>query len=150
MPFIEPKLDLFLKALTNLSSDSKPEWGKMSATRMVEHLSDSLDLAMGNLHVELEIPEEKIEGALRFLHSDKPMPRNFKINFAPEEKAIRNKEIELAIDEFSEKWIQFEEYFSQNNDSKTLHPIYGDLDYSSWLVLHAKHFTHHFEQFGIS
>jgi RIO-like serine/threonine protein kinase len=27
--------------------------------------------------------------------------------------------------------------------------VYGDLNFDQWCQLHAKHFTHHFEQFGL-
>ena len=149
MTFIEPRLDVFLEKLSQLTADKQPEWGTMSATRMVEHLSDSLDLSTGVIQGKLQIPEDKVEGALNFLFSEKPMPRGFKANYAPAEQTTRHDNIELAIDELSLKWIEFETHFLENESPKTVHPVYGSLDYESWLTVHSKHFTHHFEQFGI-
>ena len=149
MTFIEPKLDVILEKLNGLSSDKKPLWGNMSAQRMVEHLSESLEVSSGDKEIHLQIPEDKIEGALKHLNSDQPMPRNFKADYAPENVPLRHSEIELAVDELVQKWLDYEAKFENNPELKTLHPIYGNLDFEQWQRMHAKHFTHHFEQFGL-
>jgi hypothetical protein len=122
----------------------------MSAQRMVEHLSDSLKMAVGqNVH-PLEIPEDRIPRMKEFLFSDKPMAKNIEVPFAKKEEVLRCEEFELAIDEFAENWVEFEEFFSENEDVTTLHPFYGNLNFDEWKRLHAKHFTHHFQQFGLA
>ena len=63
MTFIQPDLELVLQHFDKLDENTKPEWGSMSAQRMVEHLSDTLSLAKGELEVKLEIPEDKVEKA---------------------------------------------------------------------------------------
>jgi hypothetical protein len=62
---------------------------------------------------------------------------------------LRHEEIELAIDEFLLEWIDFEEHYSTDERKTENHPYYGPLQYEQWCRLHAKHFTHHFEQFGL-
>lgn len=149
MTFIEPKLDVFLEKLSQLSSDARPLWGKMNAQQMVEHLSDSLDIAVGEKRFKLQTPEDKIDEALKHLNSSDPMPKNFKVNYATPDAPIRNEEIELAIDELAVKWIRYEETFYNDKTLKTLHPVYGELDFEHWQKMHSKHFTHHFKQFGL-
>ncbi len=147
--FLSPDLETFLVKLDALSSDKSPEWGSMNAQQMVEHLSNSLDVSLGKIAVELIIPEDKIERSLEYLHSEKPFPRGVKIEYAPENPPLRNESLEDAIDELSMKWIEFEEYYEANPSAKLLHPAYGMLDYNGWLRMHSKHFTHHFVQFGL-
>lgn len=149
MAFIELDITEIIKKLDKLSETSKPVWGEMSAQRMVEHLTDTIMIASGKKKFPLEIPEDKIEKMLGFLDSDKPMARNIDVPFAKKNEALRNEEIELAIDEFLLEWLDFEEHYSENENRTELHPYYGNLNYDQWCRLHAKHLTHHFEQFGI-
>ncbi|MFT7344434.1 MAG: hydroxymethylglutaryl-CoA reductase [Lentimonas sp.] len=142
-------LEEALKTLEKLSSNQKPEWGTMSAQRMVEHLTDVLQIATEKKKISLLIPEEKIEKMQLFLSSDKPMARNVEVPFAKKEEPLRNSEIETAVDEFIEEWCDFDAIFSENDELKTLHPYYGHLNYKQWNRLNAKHLNHHFEQFKL-
>ena len=149
MQFIEPNLEVILQHLENLNAETKASWGEMSAQRMVEHLSDSLQMAIGKNLFSLEIPEDKIPRMKEFLLSDKPMAKNIEVPFAKKDENLRNDNLELAIDELAENWIEFEDYYSENENNENLHPYYGLLNYEQWLRLHAKHFSHHLEQFGL-
>ena len=149
MQFIEPNLEVILQHLENLNTETKASWGEMSAQRMVEHLSDSLQMAIGKNLFSLEIPEDKIPRMKEFLLSDKPMAKNIEVPFAKKDENLRNENLELAIDELAENWIEFEDYYSENEQNENLHPYYGMLNYEQWLRLHAKHFSHHLEQFGL-
>jgi len=31
----------------------------------------------------------------------------------------------------------------------TLHPVFGELNFEEWILLHYKHVTHHLKQFGL-
>lgn len=147
--FLSPDLETFLRKLNNLSSDTSPEWGSMNAQQMIEHLSNSIDLSMGELKTELSIPEEKVAGAIATLHSEKPFSKNFKVNYAPENPPLRNEDLDEAIDELAMKWLAFEDHYSSSPHANHLHPIFGNLDEKGWLRVHAKHFTHHFLQFKL-
>lgn len=150
MTFVEPKIDVVLGYLNQINQDKTPEWGSMSATRMVEHLTDTLDLALGKLELSLEIPEDKVERAQGFILSEHPMPKNFQASFAPPSAGIRHSNISEAILEFKKKWAEFDEYYSLNKGITHLHPNFGKLNYELWKRLHSKHVTHHLEQFGIN
>lgn len=149
MEFIELDISEIIQKLDKLKPDSKPLWGNMSAQRMVEHLTDTLKIASGKTKFPLEIPEDRIEKMQAFLESDKPMARNIDVPFAKKDTELRHEEIELAIDEFLLEWIDFEEHFADDENATELHPYYGNLNFEQWSRLHAKHLTHHFEQFGI-
>ncbi|TNE55457.1 MAG: DUF1569 domain-containing protein [Bacteroidetes bacterium] len=149
MEFIEPKLEQALIYLERLEPETKALWGTMNAQRMVEHLTDAIRMAQGKGDYKLEIPEDKVAKAQAFLISDYPMPRNFQASFAPIEYSLRNEEMALAIDEFVQEWLSFEEYYQEEEGRTNLHPNFGILNYEQWLRLHAKHLTHHFQQFAL-
>lgn len=147
--FIETDLESVLTHLNRLTPEAKPEWGKMSAQRMVEHLTDTLRIATGENPQVLLIPEEKVDRMVAFLYTDKPMAKNMEVPFAKADTPLRHEELELAIDEFVEVYLEFQELFAENPDLKTVHAFYGPLNYEQWDLLHKKHLTHHFTQFGI-
>jgi len=149
MQFIEPSLETILSHLNQLDANTPAKWGKMNAQRMVEHLSESILMSMGKHSTPLLIPTEKIEKMQSVLESDVPMPKDFKVPFASEEFTLRHEEIELAVDELVDNWIAFEELYEENPDATNMHPFYGDLNASQWIRVHQKHFTHHFQQFGL-
>ena len=150
MDFKDVQLKDILELMDQLEHSSQPNWGSMSAQRMVEHLTDTLDLSMGNIKdIHQEISPEKVERAKGFLLSEHPMPKNFEASFAPSDARTRNESLELALDEFALKWIEFEYFFNENPQTKTLHPNFGKLDKILWQKLNAKHIKHHFEQFEL-
>ena len=77
------------------------------------------------------------------------MPRDLEVPFALKDTKLRNEELELAIDEFVDEWLEFEALFGEDPSRTELHPYYGQINYEQWLRLHQKHLTHHFEQFGL-
>ena len=147
--FIEPNIEVILSLLSKLEDGSKHLWGEMSAQRMVEHLADALKVSNGKLKVEMAVSEDKLDSMVSFLLSYKPMAKNIEVSFAGKNVPLRHEEMDLAIDEVVEEWIDFDELFSSQDGLKISHPYYGTLDFEQWLRLHAKHFTHHFEQFGV-
>ena len=149
MEFVQADLCAFLEILENLDEKKSASWGKMTSQRMIEHLSDCIYMSCGIGNHELLIPEEKIKGMQAFLNSDKEMPQNIQVPFAKENTPLRNTDIELALDEFTMAWVDFEEMYSEDSKKTALHPYYGNLNYEQWLLLHSKHFTHHFTQFGL-
>lgn len=150
MNYIDPTLENALKHLEKLNEDTKPAWGTMTSQRMVEHITDTMRLATGKLgNFPLAIPEDKVEKAQGFLHSEHPLPKNFQVDFARPEVPLRNENLSDAIDELSANWIEFEEFFEENPEMVTLHPSFGNLNYELWLKIHSKHLTHHFLQFGL-
>jgi len=147
--FLELDITFLVSKLDELKPNTKPKWGGMSAQQMIEHLSDSIKISSGKLKLGLEIPEEKISKMQEILASDKEMPKNFEVPFAKKDTPLQHEELALSIDEFLLEWIDFEEHFSENSNTTEIHPYYGPLNYFQWLRLHSKHFTHHFQQFGL-
>jgi len=138
-----------LSILNRLSSSKTPLWGKMNAQEMVEHLSDMLMISRGTGNFTIDVDAETIARRQQFLSSDKEMAKNIAVPFTKEIIELRHDELELALDEFAEEWINFTEYYENNPSASVIHPYYGDLDFNLWLKMHDKHFMHHFKQFGL-
>jgi hydrogenase maturation factor HypF (carbamoyltransferase family) len=147
--FVDTELEVVLPIFDKLTTTTPALWGTMSSQRMVEHLVDVIRIATGESPQPLLIDEEKLPSMLRFLESDKPMAKEIQVPFATADMSLRNEELALAIDEYTEAWISFEELYETNPDLTHIHPYYGSLNYAQWKRLHAKHLTHHFNQFGL-
>ena len=146
--FVQSSLEHVLPILNKLDDQTQPIWGKLTPQEMVEHLTDMLKIASGETKQNLLIPFEKIESMQRFLETEKEMVQNIEVPFAPKERVLRNESISDAIDELVEQWIAFEEHY-ENEDTKELHPYYGELNFDQWNKLNSKHLTHHFKQFSL-
>lgn len=142
-------LEAMLAQLMLLKPTSKPAWGEMNAQRMVEHLADGLYMSVGHGKFELEVPEDRIERMQAWLETDKPMAKGVQVSFALPNTPLRNDELETAIDEFTEAFLMFLDYYEEHPAQTNLHPNYGQLNFNQWQKLHSKHFAHHFEQFGL-
>jgi len=149
MSFIETDLSTFLEVLGKLDANTKPIWGNISAQRMVEHLTDSITMSRGLGEYHLIVPEEKAVQLKQFLHTDKPMAQNVQVPFALPDTALRNSDLDDALDEFTIAWVDYEEDRDEDSEKLAVHPFYGNLNREEWLLVHSKHFTHHFKQFGL-
>ena len=147
--FVDTELEVVLPIFDKLRETTPALWGSMSSQRMVEHLVDVIRIAIGENPQPLLIDEEKLPSMLRFLESDKPMAKEIQVPFATADMSLRHEEIELAIDEYIDVYLTFEELYENNPDLTHIHPYYGPLNYAQWKRLHAKHLTHHFNQFGL-
>lgn len=146
---LQLELEAMLAQLAQLNKNTTPSWGQMTAQRMVEHLADALYMSVGKGDHSLEVPAERIERMQAWLETDKPMAKDVQVSFATPETPLRNDELETAIDEFTDAFLSFEEWYEEDASRTALHPFYGQLNYSQWQRLHTKHFAHHFEQFGL-
>jgi hypothetical protein len=148
LDFIENGFIAKIKGLT-LSTTSK--WGKMNPQQMVEHVSGFFMVSTNQVKFPLLTPEEHLPKFKAFLLSDKEFRENTKAPVAvlPEEpspvtfgnlrEAIRDLEMQISL--FVEKFSSREILLSQ-------HPVFGDLNFEEWILLHYKHVTHA-KQFGL-
>jgi len=149
MKFIEDNLETILFHINQIEADQQPLWGTMSAQKMVEHLTDGVLAGSGKKEMTCPYEGEKLERSRAFLLSDTPMPKEFKAHFVDDHAPLRNAEFELAVDEFIEAWVDFEEYCESHPENQHIHPTFGSLTLQEWRWMHRKHFTHHFTQFGV-
>jgi len=44
---------------------------------------------------------------------------------------------------------KFSIYYKENPEAEHMNFVFGKLNKEMWELMHKKHFTHHFEQFGL-
>lgn len=148
--FIQDNLEAILFHLNQIDAETKPEWGTMTAQKMIEHLSDSVLIGLGKVNMSCPFEGDKLLRSRDFLLGNNQMPREFKAHFVDDNAPLRNVEFELAVDEFIEHWCDFEEYCEDHPDAKHIHPVFGELSLNEWRWMHRKHITHHLLQFGVN
>jgi hypothetical protein len=62
---------------------------------------------------------------------------------------LQYKTFEEAVSKLHEAVEYFENYFKADPAKRTMHPVFGLLNFDEWVLLHYKHVTHHLRQFGI-
>ncbi|HCL06300.1 MAG TPA: hypothetical protein DHW64_10185 [Chitinophagaceae bacterium] len=140
----------FLSLLAGLSPNTEALWGKMNAQQMVEHVTGFFLVSIGEMRFPLVTPEEHLPKFKEFLLSEKQFRENTKAPVLPEEPLpVREPDLASAIQQLRTVIESFFTYFSNDPDKKTMHPVFGWLNFEEWVLLHYKHVTHHARQFGL-
>lgn len=152
-PFIDLNRKNIQKLLNGLTESSKPNWGKMSAQEMLEHLETTLLYSIGEPEAEkCFTPEEHLEKYQDSLYNHRKMPKDFPAPFLPQDGSLpelKYKNLEQAKDKFLENLQKYQIYYRENPEAEHLHFVFGKLNKEMMELMHRKHFTHHFEQFGL-
>lgn len=138
--------------IRTLNGEAKAKWGLMNGQQMAEHMADFFKVSYNKYRFPVVTPEEHLPKFKAFLLSDKEFRENTKApsNIVPDEpRPIRNKNMQEAVDELKSDIDEFFLFFENDPGAKTSHPVFGELDFSEWILLHHKHVTHHFKQFGL-
>ncbi len=145
--FIQTK---FVELVSELTSEQKGNWGVMNAQQMVEHVADFFKVSYGKIKFNQVTPTEQLSKFREFLWSDKEFRENTKAPMLPETAfAVRNTSMNNALLELQNDIKNFFALFDEKEDSKTLHPVFGELNFEDWIQLHYKHTLHHAKQFGL-
>jgi hypothetical protein len=137
--------------LASLRSDAKGNWGVMNAQQMVEHMTDSVLMAITEEPVQCITPEERIPAMQAFVMSEKPFKENTPNAQLP---AIppppRFAQMEESVMELQQALNAFLSKYRSNPELKVVNPFFGTLDFEMWTALLHKHAWHHLRQFGIN
>lgn len=139
-------------SLQDITPETKGHWGKMSPQHMIEHLADFFDVSSGKLLFELVTPGEQLPKYKEFLLSDKQFRENTKAPLSvigDDPQPLRNASVEDAAQVLQKSVDGFFIYFENNPEAKTVHPVFGPLNFDEWVLLHFKHVAHHLRQFGL-
>lgn len=148
--FIDHQLDGLLQKLT---PDLAPLWGSLTPHHMVEHLTWVVEGAMGRWEVPVMTPAEKLPKLRLFLRNRFAMVHHFKHPAMPPDGGLpplRTPSLAAAIEEFWQRWAEFEQYSQANPDILTNHVTFGPLNHEEWRLMHFKHTVHHLCQFGVT
>ncbi len=140
----------FIPLLNKLPADTLGKWGKMNGQQMVEHVAGFFKVSTGKIIFPLVTPAEHLPKFKEFLLSDKAFRENTKAPVLPEEPLpIRFATMQEAITQLDNEIKEFVLLFNNNDQLKTEHPVFGELNFDEWILLHYKHVTHHLKQFGL-
>lgn len=135
--------------LRKLNEDREPLWGSMNALQMVDHVYNAFVLSQNTTKWATRAPEEKLDAAKQFLHSEKPLPRNVPL---PEGFIKAPVHSSANLKEASERLLNEIPSFLKAIDQPNYvayHPDFGEMNSKDILVLMRKHTRHHFAQFGL-
>lgn len=137
--------------LKSLPADSPMKWGKMNPQQMVEHLSGFFRVSTNKLHFPLITPEDQLPKFKEFLRSEKEFRENTKAPVLPEEPMpVQFASFSDAVNDLEKEITDFLNLFNQEVGLTTQHPVFGDLNFEDWVLLHYKHVAHHLKQFGLT
>lgn len=137
--------------LKKLKPETLALWGKMTPQHMVEHICFFIQISTGNKpQKQYTTPEEAERIKSEIIYSTAQLPKGIKSAILPPEPPpYIYSDLKTSILE-AEKWLSsFHEYYRMNPDALHMQPRMGLLNYTEWTILHNKHFTHHFKQFGL-
>lgn len=147
--FIREECVLLFK---KLPADSIGKWGKMNAQQAVEHLAAFFNVSAGKIKFDLVTPVEHLPKYKEFLLSDKEFRENTKAPttvIGEEALPLQYATMEAALEKLAESIAAFENYFKNEPLITSLHPVFGELNFEEWVLLHYKHISHHAKQFGL-
>ena len=80
------------------------------------------------------------------------MPKDYPAPFLPEDgslPALKYKNLDASKTAFMTAVQEFLVYYREHPQAEHLHFVFGKLNKEMMELFHRKHFTHHFEQFGL-
>lgn len=141
-----------LQLFNNLATDTTGKWGKMNGQQMIEHLAAFFYVSAGKIKFDLVTPVEHLPKYKEFLLSDKAFRENTQAPLAvigEEALPLRYATMNEALENLKQAIQAFEDCFKEDALKTTLHPVFGELNFEEWILLHYKHVTHHARQFGL-
>ena len=135
-----------------MTENSERKFGIMTPQNMLEHLEDFMNFSIGKTEAPLrEQTEEQLEKLGDWLYKHKPISRGLKYEGLPENEnaALRYKNLDEAKAKFMETLGEYLIYYKENPSAENSHPLFHSLNREMWELFHRKHFTYHFEQFGL-
>ncbi len=139
------------RQLQQLAPGTAPVFGKMQPQQMVEHLVMAMRLSNGKINSRLFTSAESLPKMRAFLLSDKEIQPGFRSPVAGEEPpAPVYQHIAEATEVLLSEIADFYTWFTENPESRPVHPVFGALGRQEWVVFHTKHMKHHLKQFGLA
>lgn len=152
-PFVDLKTKEIQKILNNLTENSERKFGLMTPQLMVEHLEEVLRNGFGQLNPSdfPEIPADKLEVLQDWIYTNQKIRPGAQYPMLKdgEMPVLRFKNLDQAKEKLIETLKEYLIYYRENPLVEHYHPRFGMLNKEMMELFHRKHFTHHFEQFGL-
>lgn len=152
-PFLDLKFNTVRKLLNGLSENSEKKFGIMSPQMMVEHLEEVVrkGLEITDAKDFEQIPEEQTEKLQDWLYTNNKIRPGAQYPLLKESETpvLRHKNLDMAKEALLNSLKEFQIYYRENPHAQHYHTKFGMLNKEMWELFQRKHFTHHFEQFGL-
>jgi oxepin-CoA hydrolase/3-oxo-5,6-dehydrosuberyl-CoA semialdehyde dehydrogenase len=152
-PFMELNAKEIQKRLNGLTESTERKFGEMTPQMMVEHLEEVLRNGFSRLDPSdfPEIPAEKMELLQDWIYTDQKIRPGAKYPLLAEgeKPTLRFKNLSQAKENLMQTLKEYLIYYRENPEAEHFHPRFGTLNKEMMELFHRKHFTHHFEQFGL-
>jgi len=140
------RVERHLQRLGGLGAATPARWGRLDATRMLEHLANSLEIAQGLRQAAPKLPAflfplARLGGLLPL-----PIPRG--MPSTGEFLAPRQLDFPQARALVEERLRGFHRAVLGDPLARHLHPVFGPLTRLQWAALQDRHLDHHLRQFG--
>lgn len=138
--------------LTKLTVNHKANWGTMTPQHVVEHMEKQFRYASNEIQdFDIVTPEEQLPKWRETIFNHKPFPQGHKHPLMkPEQNEdLVHADLQAAKQKLIEAYDAYEQFFKENPEARTKNAVFGAMDKFEWDLLSAKHFNHHFKQFGI-
>ena len=109
-------------------------------------------ISSGRFSLPLVTPQEQLPKYKEFLISEKEFRENTKApgQYIPDYPLpLRFANMQEAIQILERSIQEFFTCFNDDVEKKTLHPVFGELNFTEWVQLHHKHVVHHLKQFDL-
>ena len=131
--------------LGRLSADTRPQWGKFDAPRMVVHCSDAIRMALGKLPAKPKNTPLRRAPLKQLFVYVLPWPKG-----APTARELLERTPADWSAEVATLLELMEEAAAVPRDFEwPEHPAFGRMSHRAWGVLGYRHLDHHFRQFGV-
>ena len=134
-----------IQRLQHLTPETKPQWGKLDAPRLLCHLADTLAMSIGDLPTKSKNTKAFHRFPLKHLIIYVlPFPKG--VNTAPE--LLSSSPIDFESDR--SRVVNLICRLAATPDANgPEHPFFGPLTNKEWNALQWKHINHHLKQFGL-
>lgn len=137
----------FIARVNKLTPESRPLWGKMNVSQMLEHCIQPLRMAHGEIKSKRgligflfgKMAKKKYVGGADF-EKNLPTDPNF-IIAKPRDFEKNKQELIAKLKDFAAK--------GPEAISKDKHPFFGEMSPQEWDIIQSKHLDHHLKQFGV-
>lgn len=132
--------------IAQLTPESAPAWGRMTAPQMLAHCADALRMAYGDLPcAPKDVPLARLAPVKWLILHVLPFPKGSPtarelLARTPSAWGDERAAIVALVDRFERE---------VNRPNWPAHPLFGPLTGKEWGTLACKHLDHHLRQFGV-
>jgi hypothetical protein len=136
-----------LNRIEQLTAETKPQWGSMTAAQMFSHCSEIQEVSNGKELKNTPFLVKLLKGMIRnMVVNQKPYPLNTKTH--PQYRQVSDRDFEIEKNRLLsalEKFVNSQ----MDRSGQPTHPLFGEMtpEEKGWSMY--KHLDHHLTQFGV-